>query len=163
LAGHSNDWRKPWIVLPKANHWLEESLCETASLFALRATGNSWKAAPPFSNWKDYAPSLTQYAADRIEQASKDLPATQSFVSWFHENEPAMRQNPVIRPKNNIVANKLLPVFEANPSGWESITFYNLGKHDTDQPLGARFEDWLGSVPADQKKFVADLAGQFGL
>jgi hypothetical protein len=163
LAGHSNDWHKPWIALPKANHWLEESLCETASLFALRVIGKSWETAPPFSNWKDYAPSLIQYAADRVEQASKDLPTTESFVDWFHENELAMRQNPIIRPKNNIVANKLLPVFEANPPGWESVTFYNLRKHDPDQSLAARFADWSSSVPTGQKKFVAELAGRFGL
>jgi hypothetical protein len=37
LAGHSNDWRKPRIRGRKPNHWLEEALCETASLFTLRA------------------------------------------------------------------------------------------------------------------------------
>ena len=39
-----------------ANSWLEESLCETASLFTLRAMSRSWSIAPPYPAWKNYAP-----------------------------------------------------------------------------------------------------------
>jgi hypothetical protein len=163
LAGHSNNWRKTWIEMPKFNHWLEESMCETASLFALRAMGKSWQSAPPYDNWKDYAPNLTDYAADRIAAASKDLPAGKSFVDWFRENEPAMRKNPVIRPKNNVVANQLLPIFEATPSGWEAVTFYNLVKRDPEKSLANQFSDWTASVPEDQKEFVRGLARVFGM
>ncbi|MCP6756902.1 hypothetical protein NL533_35270, partial [Klebsiella pneumoniae] len=34
--------------------WFEETLCETASLFVLRAMAREWKTAPPYPHWKDY-------------------------------------------------------------------------------------------------------------
>jgi hypothetical protein len=163
LAGHSNDWRKCWITQPKANHWLEESLCETASLFALRAMGKSWQRDPPYPNWTGFAPKLTKYAADRLAEAAKDLPPERSFVDWLHENEPAMRQDPVIRPKNNIVAMNLLPLLEATPSGWEAVTFYNLVPRDPQKSLAAQISDWKSIAPAEQKPFIAQVAGILGL
>lgn len=163
LAGHSDDWHKCWIKLPKADHWLEESFCETASLFALRSMGKSWQTDPPYPNWKGYAPNLTAYAADRLDASARGLPPDKSFADWFHANEPAMRKNPVIRPKNNVVAMKMLPLFEATPSGWESITFYNLVNRDPQKTLAAQLSDWKDAVPAEQKKFVAQVAEVFGL
>jgi hypothetical protein len=163
LAGHSNDWHKPWIRGRKANHWLEESLCETASLFALRAMGKSWQTTPPFANWKAYAPHLTEYAEDRIRKVAKELPDGQSFAEWFAANEPAMRQNSTLREKNEVVAIQLLPLFEATPSGWESVTFYNLGKRDPNKSLAAQLADWSENVPDEQTKFVNQISKVLGL
>ncbi len=44
------------------NKWFEETLCETASLFVLRAMARSWQHEPPYPNWRDYRDSLRQYA-----------------------------------------------------------------------------------------------------
>ena len=46
----------------RCNKWFEESLCETASLFALRGMSLTWKSDPPYPNWKSYAPALRDYA-----------------------------------------------------------------------------------------------------
>src|SRR5260370_575553 len=35
-----------------ANLWLEESLCEPASLFPLRAMSRGWRTAPPYPAWR---------------------------------------------------------------------------------------------------------------
>ena len=161
LAGHSNDWHKPAILGKRANHWLEESMCEVASLFALRAMGRSWKAEPPYPNWKSYAGSLTDYAADCLARAAKDLPPEKSFPAWFRENEASMRENPTIRPKNSVVAMKLLPLFEATPSGWEAITFFNLGKVEPEISLAGKLAGWTAIAPASQRKFVVQLASIF--
>lgn len=66
LAGHADDWRSTWIRAKKANHWLEESFCETASLFAMRVMAQSWRTDAPYPNWKSYAESLAGYVADRL-------------------------------------------------------------------------------------------------
>lgn len=164
LAGHSNDWRKPWIKASKANHWLEESLCETASLFAMRAMSKSWQTAPPYPNWKSYSASLANYVAERIEKVATDKGEGFVFAKWFAENEPAMRENSTLREKNNIVAVELLPLFEANPAGWEAITFYNLGDNrDGKKTLARQFADWSAAAPATQREFIAKLAAVFGL
>jgi hypothetical protein len=163
LAGHSNDWKKPWIRETKANHWLEESLCETASLFALRAMGEVWKSSPPFPNWKSYAGSLTQYAAERLANTAASLPAGVRFGDWFRENEAALRANSTLREKNNIVAMKLLPVFEKQPAGWESIACFNLAKGDPAKSLVAHFAQWSGVAPPGQREFIAKVATVFGI
>ena len=161
LAGHSNDWHKPAIRGRRPNHWLEESFCETASLFALRAMGKSWLTEPPYPNWKSYAGSLTDYAAERLAAAAKDLPDEKNFAAWVRENEASMRENPTIRPKNSVVAMKLLPLFEAMPSGWEAITFFNLGKIDPEISLAGKLADWKSVAPESQKKFIAEIGAVF--
>jgi hypothetical protein len=159
LAGHSNDWRKLPRGGRKANHWLEESFCETASLFALRAMGKSWQTEPPYSNWKSYAGSLTEYAQERLDKSA--VPAGQTFTAWFRENEAAMREKSCLRDKNNIVARQLLPLFEAHPDGWESVTFFNLGLRDREQSLRARLADWTANSPPAQRAFLRDVAAVF--
>ena len=93
----------------------------------LRDMGNTWQTEPPYPNWKDYAKSLSEYAAERIETVKKEKGENFVFKKWFAENETSMRENSTIREKNNIVAMELLPIFEQNSAGWESVTFYNLG------------------------------------
>jgi len=161
LAGHSNDWKKLWIKGRKANHWLEESMCETASLFAMRALGESWKTAPPFRNWKSYAESLTKYAADRMAQAAATLSAGMAFKDWFRENEASLREKATMREKNNVVALQLLPLFEAQPSGWEAVTCMNLAKRDPEKTLATHFTDWSAVAPPAQRTFIGKLAAVF--
>ena len=163
LAGHSNDWKATWIVGRKANHWLEESLCETASLFALRAMGKTWQTVPPYPNWKDYASALTNYAKDRLEESSKNLPSEKPFIEWLHESEDAMRQNGTIREKNNVVARQLLPLFEAKPAGWEAVTFYNHVTRGPEKSLAKHFADWSACAPLSQRGFIRELASTFGV
>jgi hypothetical protein len=164
LAGHANDWRKTWIRADKANHWLEESLCETASLFALREMAKTWRAAPPFPNWRDYAKSLNEYAENRLNQVAARKGAGFEFQKWFAENESSMRSNPTIREKNDIVAGELLPLFESTPGGWESVTFYNLGENrNPSKSLRQHFADWRTAAPALQHDFIDRMASVFGV
>jgi hypothetical protein len=164
LAGHSNDWKSTWIKAKKANHWLEESLCETASIFAMRAMGKSWQTAPPYPNWKSYSEALTKYAADRIETVEKEKGPGFSFKKWFAENEGPMRENSTIREKNNIVAVELLPIFEATPSGWEAVTFFNrTTNQDAGKTLARHFEDWQAAAPESQRGFIESVAKIFGI
>lgn len=164
LAGHANDWRKPWIRDKRANHWLEESICETASLFALRAMAESWQTRPPYPNWRDYARSLRVYADDRLRETEQTLPSSANFVQWLAANEPSMRANPVLREKNNVVARQLLPIFERNPSGWESVTFLNLGKRrDPNLTLAQHLADWREAAPAKHRACIDEIARALGV
>jgi len=161
LAGHSNDWRKTWIRGRKANNWLEESLCETASLFALRAMAKNWAQNPPYPNWKDYSAALTSYAAERLAATASALPASTRFIDWFQQNEAAMRKSSTLRENNNQVAAALLPIFEADPAGWESVTFINLVPRAPENSLHDHLHAWHQKVPASQRAFVAKLARVF--
>ena len=85
LANFSNNPQRVVRYPDQANFWLEESLCETASLFTLRAMSRSWRTAPPYSGWRDYAPWLNAYADQRFTVAEHQLPAGKSFSNWFQE------------------------------------------------------------------------------
>ncbi|HEY2343715.1 MAG TPA: hypothetical protein VGH90_11815, partial [Chthoniobacteraceae bacterium] len=95
LAGHSNNWQS-LVRNSGANMWFEESLCETASLFSLRAMGVDWETAPPYPNWRDYARRLTSYAQDRIEAPDHQLPTGVAFQSWFRQHHLEMRKSPAL-------------------------------------------------------------------
>lgn len=158
LAGHSNDWRKLHRGGARPNHWLEESICEAASLFALRAMGNSWKTAPPYPNWKSYAAHLTEYAGKRMQESSTALAKERSFEAWFAANEASMRENATQREKNNIVAMQLLPLFEAEPRGWEAVTFVNRAAPSPGQTLASHFAAWAAETPVPLRAFVDRIA-----
>lgn len=163
IAGHANDWKQTWIKDRKANHWLEESICEAASLFALKGMGKTWQTAPPYPNWRDYAKALTQYAEDRLNAAAATLPEGKPFLDWFRENEVAMRENSTIREKNNVVARQLLPIFEAEPSGWESLSFFNVtSNRKPDKSLNEHFKDWLAATPKAHHGFIHKLSTALG-
>lgn len=158
LTGHSNDWRRQWRVEKRANQWLEESLCETASLFTLRAMARSWRTDAPFQSWSAYAPEFENYASASMRERRNRLPSGMTFPDWFRRNEPAMRRNPGLRDRNAVVAAQLLPLFEAEPRGWEAVTFLNLGRRDPQLPLARFLAEWRGNCPRSLRDFITRIA-----
>jgi hypothetical protein len=163
LANFSNNSRPSNSSPSSPNYWLEESLCETASLFTLRAMSRSWQAHPPVPAWRDYALWLNDYAAERIAAPEHQLPAGKKFVAWFREHEPALRQNATLWDWNTIVAIQLLPLFEAEPRGWEAVTFLNHRPKNTNESLIAHLAEWRSRCPADLRQFVREVATVFGI
>jgi hypothetical protein len=163
LANYANDPRRLVRYLPQANFWLEESLCETASLFTLRAMSRSWQTAPPFPSWRNYAPWLNAYAEQRLTRPEHQLPGGKPFSVWFQENQAALRRNPMIRDRNTIIAIRLLPLFETEPRGWQTVTFLNRGLHSANDSLPKHLAEWRSQCPADLRPFVAKLAAIFAV
>lgn len=146
-----------------ANLWLEESFCETASLFSLRAMSRSWQVDPPYPAWRAYAPWLNDYAAKRLALPEHHLPAETPFLVWFREKEPALRRNADMRDTNTIIALQFLPIFEAEPHGWQAVAYLDRGLHNLNESLEQRFFTWRSECPADLRPFVGRLATIFGL
>jgi hypothetical protein len=140
------------------NLWLEESLCETASLFTLRAMGRSWQTDPPA--WREYAVWLNSYAKERLALAKNRLPPGMQFSIWFRENQSVLRRNPTERSRNTIIATQLLPIFEAEPRGWEVLTFFSRPANPN-QSLSQHFSKWRSSCPRELQRFVTKLAALF--
>jgi len=163
LANFSNRPQRSVRYPPQANYWLEECLCETASLFTLRAMNRSWRTAPPYPAWRDYAPWLNAYAQQRLTLPAHQLPAGKSFLDWFHEHQSALRRNAAIWDWNTIIAIQLLPVFEAERRGWEAVTFLNHGSADTNESLAQHLTDWRSECPEDLRPFVNRLAAVFAI
>lgn len=152
-----------WRVEGKPNHWLEESLCETASLFSLRAMGRSWETAPPYPNWKSFAPALTSYARERMEDPRHQLPPGLTFAQWFAAEQGSLRENSTQREKNNIIAARLLPLFEAEPRGWEAVTYFDRGPRDKALPLDRFLVLWRERSPAELQPFITKVGAVFGI
>ena len=161
LMDHSNGAKTPWRDLNHANQWLEESICETASLFCLRAMAQTWQTQPPYPNWKGYAPALTDYAAKRLADASP-LPDGSAFAAWFATEQAELRQH-WTRDKNLVIARQLLPLFEADPQGWESLPALKLGTRDATKPLATHLAEWRANAPFTQQAFITRFAAEFSV
>jgi hypothetical protein len=163
LANYANSSRQTIPDTSNPNLWFEESLCETASLFCLRAMSRTWQVSPPDPAFRAYAPWLADYAQQRLAQPEHRLPAATSFANWFRQHQPALRTDADQRDSNAIIAAQLLPIFEAEPAGWEAVTFLNRGTSNDQESLGQHFAEWRANCPNRLRPFVSKLATVFGV
>lgn len=163
LANFSNHSSLASANGPNPNLWLEESLCETASLFVLRAMSSSWATNPPYPAWQAYAPWLRDYVDRRMALPENRLPAGMPFSVWFHQRQTALRKDAGQRAWNTIVADQFLPIFEADPTGWEAVTFLNAKPSEPTESLSRHLAEWQANCPNRLRPFVAKLATVFGV
>jgi hypothetical protein len=163
LANYANSSRQTISDTSNANLWFEESLCETASLFSLRAMSHTWQVSPPYPGFRGYAPSLADYAQQRLTLPEHRLPVGTSFPDWFRQHQPALRREAGLRNWNAIIAAQLLPIFEAEPAGWEAVTFLNRGSSDGQESLAEYFDQWRTNCPDRLRPFVSKVAAVFGV
>ena len=159
LIGHSNDWTKRNRSVGGPNFWLEECLCEVASLFSLRAMSEAWKTRPPYVNWKDFAPKLKSYADERLEKAKQT--DSQSFGEWFHSVEKELRVNAIMREHNCRIAFELLPIWEAHPAGWDALQTYRMEVPQDGQNLNEHFAQWLRNSDHTHHAFIRKIGQVF--
>jgi len=145
----------------QSNKWFEESLCETASLFALHRMAETWKTDPPYPHWKDYAPHLREYADRRLKDVK--LPAGRTLAEWYQVNEAALRKKSCDRNKNRVVAGVLLPMLEGRPEHWEAVTWLNAAASKQPRSFQQYLTDWHNQCPAKHKPFVRQIAAKFGI
>jgi hypothetical protein len=163
-----------------ANHWLEESFCEAASLFSLRRMAEEWPTHKEFSKWttndgKAYAASLNSYAQGQLDKAHAKLPLNKDFQEWFEGEEKFMRDHPIatvdiekdkptwdkLREDYTVIASRLLPLLEAVPESWEALSYLNLTSHRDSKTLAEHLADWKAVCPDRLKPFVEDLERLF--
>jgi hypothetical protein len=145
------------------NQWFEESLGETASLFALRKMATTWATSPPYPNWKDYAPSLHNYAQDLINESYRKLPSDMTLAEWFEENETSLRKNPYLRQKDGLVANQLLTLLEREPENWMAVAYLNMSRPSRNEAFRDYLKTWHDHVPKRYEPFVERIATMFGV
>ena len=144
------------------NLWFEESLCETASLFAMPRMRKEWDKEPPYPNWKGYSPSLEKYAQERLDQHA--WPDSLTVAEWYQRNKEKLKENPTDREKNTTIATKLLPFFEQQPANWGAVAYLNTHKKKTPRSFSTYLADWKKACKlAGQKEFVGNLVKMFGV
>ncbi|MFO0866727.1 MAG: hypothetical protein U0744_19160 [Gemmataceae bacterium] len=143
------------------NHWFEETLCETASLYTLRRMAEAWRTKPPYGNWKSFAPKLADYAQKRIDEARLAEDAT--LAIWYELHERELRANGALRDLNLVAASGILPLFEKSPESWEAATWLNASPVEMDQTFADFLQRWHDRCPQKHHAFVRSIAAEFGI
>ena len=141
-----------------ANSWFHESLCEAASLFALRSMGKTWRLRPPYPNWSSFAEHLTAYAQQLGNTVEPRTPADGALRAWLRGHEAEARTDPYKREANRIIALRMLPVFEHDPTGWNAVR--NLPASDA--PIEQYLAQWKVAAHACDRAFVARIEVALG-
>jgi hypothetical protein len=145
----------------RSNLWFEESICEVASLYVLRAMAAEWQTKPPYPNWKSFAPKLAEYADKRL--AERKLPEGTTLAGWYRAEGAALRADPVNRDRNRIVAGALLGMFEKSAEHWAAVAYLNQEKPAGAQTFEAYLQNWHDRAPVEHRGFIAAIAREFGI
>ena len=140
--------------------WFEETLCETASLYALRRMADEWKTNPPYSNWKSYSTALASYANDRAKMYEG---RKESIAQFYRANQGELEKTRTNRELNTHIAVKLLPLFEATPAAWQSLRYLNLGTSEENASFKVYLTSWHDRVPERHQPFLRQLAAEFDI
>lgn len=141
----------------KYNQWFEETLCETASLYALKKLAATWAVSPPEPEFADEAKRLTRFFDHLVNEGHRQLPPHTPLVNWLRDNEEPLRRDPYLRQKNEVIANLLLPLFQENPQNWEALNYLNLDPADARNSLREYLQHWYKNAPVQHKRFVAGV------
>ena len=147
----------------RARHkWFAESLCEAASMYAVRRMSESWKTAAPYPHWKGYSSALAKYAADLRKKPSDEPAEGEAFADWFAGNEAGLARNAYMRDKNRLVAKRVVALLEEDPANWRAVGYLNVGEDGDDRSFAAYLAVWCDAVPDAHKPFVQDVIKLFG-
>ena len=105
-------------AINKKHLWFEETICEMASLTALKKLSKEWMVSPPYPHLRSFAPEFDKYAKKRI--SSHSFPENIDFSAWYQRNKLTLETVPLDYERNVKIAGILLSVFEENPILWES-------------------------------------------
>lgn len=144
--------------------WFEETLAETASLYALRAMSKEWETNPPYQNWKEYRDSLRTYA-DNIALGRTNVYAIneKGLANFYRTHKEALEREPCDRALNGAMALVLLRLFEAQPEHWETLRWLNSSPPHQSKTFQQHLSEWRDAVPEEHKAFIEKIAGLFGV
>lgn len=145
------------------NQWFEETLCETASLYVLQALAQRWQDTPPSPSWGAAAGKFKRFHEHLLSEGHRQLPAHTPLHAWLVDNENALRANPYLRERNEVVANLLLPLFSDNPQNWAALNYLNLSRTDAQSSLQDYLHRWYQRAPLEHRQFIGSVLALFGL
>lgn len=149
---------------PRENLWFEESVCETSSIFCLRAMAVTWKTAPPYPHWASYASALRSYADDTVTKRAYKAEAEQKGLAQFYrDHEAELRANPTNRELNGAVALFLLKHLEEKPARWAAFRWLNATARPKDESFKDYLQRWERNTPVEHRDTVQGIRKLFGL
>lgn len=147
----------------KYNQWFEETLCETASLYTLKALAAAWAESPDDADFRAQASRLGWFFNRLLHEGHRRLPPSSPLSKWLAANGDSLMHNPYLREKNEVVANLLLPLFEKNPENWATLAYLNRDPQTARLSLRDYLSHWYRSAPREHQSFIADVLALFEL
>jgi hypothetical protein len=146
--------------LQHPSKWIEESLCEMSSLFAINSMSHCWHSSPPYPNWKSYAPKLKQYLEDHCSKPEHQVPTGKSFGEWLLSRLHLLRADAFRRADNTIVARELLSIFEQDPNAWCAVRYLNLWNTSQDASIPEFCDRWRQATPSRHHCYTDEVDGR---
>jgi hypothetical protein len=143
--------------------WIEEALCETGSLFALRSMAKRWARNPPYPSWREYSSSLAEYEAEHVSQPMRSLPLEATFADWLNYRLPMLEADPYRRDDNTIVAKEFLRVFETDRAAWRAMRCLHSAPRSSEASLAGFMSDWARACSAEDRRGVGSIAVLVGV
>lgn len=138
------------------NKWLEETLCETASLFALRSLAVRWEHQPPFDALRNYREHLASYA-DRVIKSREPL-TPETSPAFYRKHRATLRKSATERSLNGAFANLILPLLEKDPVHWQALASFPRQKGAS---LAEHFTAWRNAAPKKHHDFLKEMEALF--
>jgi hypothetical protein len=149
---------------PRRNKWFEETLCETASLYVMRAMSRSWKKDPPYPNWKDYRDSLRNYADDVVRRRDRVYELYERGLPGFYlAHRATLEKSATVRDLNGAMSIVMLQLFEEQPARWESIRWLNATPAGDGDTFQTYLQKWHDAAPAAHQAFVRQVGQLYGV
>ncbi len=156
LCGYDEDY--------KGNMWFEETLCETASLFAMRAMAKSWKTDPPYSHWAGYRDQLRGYADKVIRSRTQVHEIYEKGLAGFYQaHKERLTKEACDRSLNGAMSLVFLKLFEEKPSRWGSVRWLNSSPSKKGETFAQYLTKWRNAAPKKHKPFIEKVAGLYGV
>ena len=153
-----------WTDRERRFAWIEEALCETASLFALRSMAKEWAVNPPFPSWREYSFSLAKYEAEHVSDPIRSLPPKARFSDWLNHRLPLLEADPYRRDDNTIIAKELLRVFETDHAPWRAVRHLHSAPQSSEGSLAGFMSDWARAASsADGGQVVGSIVELIGV
>jgi hypothetical protein len=161
LAHFDRKQRNDEIV--REHQWFEESLCEAASLYALRRLAVKWRDGASDPQLREAAPQLAQYLDQLLAAPNRRLEAGADLAAWYVRHEQALRGNPYLRELNEGAATRLLPLFESDPSRWAALAYLNPAHPSPSQSFADYLGAWSAASPPELQPLVDEIRALFGV
>lgn len=144
-------------VVTRDHQWFEEALCEAVSLVALERMAIRWEYSPPHPASKGYASAFRDYAQQLRNEQHRRLSPTETMEQWFAANREALKKNPYLRQKNELLAMSLLALLETVPDSLEAIGYLNAERPAPAGSFAGYLESWYRCCPPRHRAFVTQV------
>lgn len=150
-----------FFVHPHYSNLFIEAVCTAISFLGLDKLANKWTTAPPFPNWREYAPSFSEYRQKTVGDAVAKVGISDVHLipTWIRRSLASIVDAGCFdRPEEMLCAETIASIMQAHGSHCSAVT--RLGA--ASKPDGKTdIVSWRSSVSVAEAELVDDLAETF--